>query len=214
MRKLREAGLILCGVLFFLTLSVTVTLAFRPLYYLDIDLLKIEEDTGFSGQEIRENYDTLIDYNLYPWEKKLTFPTFPMSEEAEIHFAEVKVIFQRFLFLLPVTGLLFLIGGGICIRRGEYRFLKGTAVCSILVPLILAALIAVNWEWVFVTFHELVFQNDYWLFDPSTDPVILILPDAFFMHCALMILLLLAACSFVCLRVYHRRQMIVKKEAV
>ena len=36
-------------------------------------------------------------------------------------------------------------------------------------------------------FHKLFFDNDYWIFDYRTDPIILLLPDEFFMHCALMI---------------------------
>ena len=63
-------------------------------------------------------------------------------------------------------------------------------IISVGIPASLGLLIAANWEWVFITFHKLVFQNDYWLFDPYTDPVITILPDEFFMHCAALIMIL------------------------
>ena len=63
-------------------------------------------------------------------------------------------------------------------------------IISVGIPAALGLLIAANWEWVFITFHKLVFQNDYWLFDPYTDPVITILPDEFFMHCAALIMIL------------------------
>ena len=43
-------------------------------------------------------------------------------------------------------------------------------IISVGIPAALGLLIAANWEWVFITFHKLVFQNDYWLFDPYTDP--------------------------------------------
>ena len=36
----------------------------------------------------------------------------------------------------------------------------------------------------------MVFSNDYWLFDPAADPVILILPDGYFLQCAVLILVL------------------------
>ena len=36
-------------------------------------------------------------------------------------------------------------------------------------------------------FHQIVFRNDYWIFNEATDPVITILPEAFFMHCFMMI---------------------------
>lgn len=59
-------------------------------------------------------------------------------------------------------------------------------------------MVAVNWDYVFVTFHQLVFNNDYWLFDSSTDPIIDILPDGYFMHCAIMIFVLVFVGSFLC----------------
>lgn len=47
-----------------ISVSVVFTLAFRPLYYMDISALDISEQSGYSEAEIRENYDVLIDYNL------------------------------------------------------------------------------------------------------------------------------------------------------
>ena len=63
-------------------------------------------------------------------------------------------------------------------------------------------MIALNWDQVFVTFHKLFFSNDYWIFDPRTDPVITILPDEFFLHCAVMILCMVVCGGAVCLAVY------------
>ncbi|MHB8131340.1 MAG: lipoprotein intramolecular transacylase Lit, partial [Mobilitalea sp.] len=45
-------------------------------------------------------------------------------------------------------------------------------------------------------------KNDYWLFDPSTDPVITILPDTFFLHCALLIILIVLVFSIIFLVTY------------
>ena len=45
-------------------------------------------------------------------------------------------------------------------------------------------MIASNWEAFFIGFHHVMFSNDYWLFDPLRDPVILLLPEQFFFHCA------------------------------
>ena len=47
-----------------ISVSVVFTLAFRPLYYLDISALNIPEQSGYSREEIRDNYDVLIDYNM------------------------------------------------------------------------------------------------------------------------------------------------------
>ena len=77
----------------------------------------------------------------------------------------------------------------------------GTALLAAVAAVGLCGL--VGWDRFFVGFHSLLFNNDYWLFDPATDPVILILPDTFFMHCAVMIVALILAVSAVLL-ILHR----------
>ena len=42
-----------------LSAAVVFTLNFRPLYYMDIHHFNLPENTGYSEEEIRENYDTL-----------------------------------------------------------------------------------------------------------------------------------------------------------
>ena len=85
-------------------------------------------------------------------------------------------------------------------KNTEYLLLAG--ILTVGIPAVLAAFIAMNWNKVFVLFHKLIFNNDYWIFDPRTDPVIMILPDAFFMHCALLILALVVLGSALCLLLY------------
>ncbi|MCD7955577.1 MAG: TIGR01906 family membrane protein [Lachnospiraceae bacterium] len=182
----------LVGFLFFVCLSVVLVLNLRCIYYFDIDYLDLEAETGYSEELIRENYDALIDYNLLiKGVDKLEFPDFPMSDEAEIHFKEVKRIFVALQILCVVSGIVGLILLCRKLPRREYGGLKLISLLTFLVPIVLGVCAALDWEAFFVRFHELFFQNDYWLFDPITDPVILILPDMFFAHCAAAILLIL-----------------------
>lgn len=187
-----------------ISVSVVFTLAFRPLYYLDISALDISEQSGYSKEEIRENYDVLIDYNMSFGEDKLEFPTLAMSEPGRIHFEEVRDIFNIFKYM-AMAGVVLSIGGIVfCIRRKEYRYLKLTSILAVALPAVLGLLVALNWDWAFVTFHHIAFDNDYWIFDSLTDPVITILPDTFFMHCALMILGCVVLGSVVCGLVYRK----------
>lgn len=187
-----------------ISVSVVFTLAFRPLYYLDISALDISEQSGYSKEEIRENYDVLIDYNMSFGKDKLEFPTLAMSEPGRIHFEEVRDIFNIFKYM-AMAGVVLSIGGIVfCIRRKEYRYLKLTSILAVALPAVLGLLVALNWDWAFVTFHHIAFDNDYWIFDPLTDPVITILPDTFFMHCALMILGCVVLGSVVCGLVYRK----------
>lgn len=182
-----QAGLSVILTLFLIGVSVVGTLAFRPMYYADIERLRIAETSGYSKEEIRRNYDALIDYNMAWSDGELSFPSLPMSENGKTHFEEVKDIFDVFKYFALCGGILGAAGIVFMARRREYRYLKMTAIVSFALPAVLAAFVAVCWDKVFVVFHKLFFRNDYWLFDSVTDPVITILPDEFFMHCALLI---------------------------
>lgn len=190
-----------------ISLAVMLTLKFKPLYYMDMKLMNLPERTGYSEAEIRENYDALIEYNSVFYDGDLEFPTLPMSETGKIHFEEVKQVFVFFeAVLFPVTFLL----SAILIwtlRKDKPLYLKWASCFMIGIPAVLGLLIAMNWDRVFVLFHEIVFRNDYWLFDPSTDPIINLLPDAFFMHCAIMILALVVLFSVICMMKYKEKNM-------
>ena len=198
------AGIILT--LFIFCASVVFTLNFRPLYCMDIGLLDIAGTSGYTEDVIRDNYDALIDYNSIFFDGELSFPDLPMSESGRIHFEEVKDLFALFQYGAAIFGILavFLLIWLWRIRKKtgsrNYFFLKLSAILTVALPVVFGLAIAVNWEGFFVAFHRLMFNNDYWIFDAATDPVITILPDAFFMHCALMILaIILAACGIMTL---------------
>ncbi|MCD7813305.1 MAG: TIGR01906 family membrane protein [Lachnospiraceae bacterium] len=206
--------LALAGFLFLISFSVTLVLNLREIYYFDIGYLNLESETGYSEEVIRANYDALIDYNLLIKDvDELEFPDFPMSENAATHFREVKQIFVALQVTFFVTGVIlavFCVATVVWRKRFSKRkpsgkkekkqrsrlaanmeALKLLSVFAFAIPVVLGILAAVNWDSFFTRFHEIFFQNDYWLFDPVTDPVILILPDAFFAHCAAAILLIL-----------------------
>ena len=196
-----------------ISVSVVGTLAFRPLYYLDVHALRIPETSGYSKEEIRENYDALIDYNLSFGKEELQLPSLPMSEQGRIHFEEVKEIFNLFKYM--ALGGVILSAAGIwrMHRKKEFLYLKLTAILAVALPAVLGLFVAVNWDWAFVAFHQIAFDNDYWIFDPAVDPVINILPDTFFMHCALLILAGVVLGSVVCGGIYRKKKKIERMRA-
>lgn len=178
------------GILFtllFISIGLSVALFFRPFYYYEIDRLNIVENSGYSEQEIRENYDALIDYCSPFYQKDLTFPTFPASREGLIHFEEVKDIFN---ILLSCGFLSFLILLFILYKKKkaeDFHFLRSSALITVILPSLVMLVCSIDFDRTFILFHELFFDNDYWLFSPDTDPVIRILPDTFFLDCAIII---------------------------
>lgn len=66
------------------------------------------------------------------------------------------------------------------------------------------AAVLIDWNWAFTTMHKIFFRNDFWIFDAKTDPVINILPEQFFMHCGIMIIVL-AIVQIIALQLIYRR---------
>jgi len=193
--------------LFFISAGLILAINFRPLFYADIKLLNLEAESGLSASVIKENYDALIDYCSPFYTGELSFPSLPASESGLSHFAEVKVLFQ-FFYITGVVTLILLIGIALYERKKKnHEYLLISSITMILLPLICLIGSAIDFNKTFVLFHRLVFSNDDWLFDPVTDPIINILPESFFLQCALIIIFTVLAGSlilFLCYRHYCR----------
>ncbi len=185
-----NVGMTIIGILFILSFAVTVVLYFRPLYYHDIKSLDIESDSGYSESEIRENYDVLIDYNTIFGSDKLEFPTLPMSEPAEIHFEEVKNILLFFQYGLIISLPLLIIGIVLSRKWNLFSWMRYADMVLAGLVVLVVGYMAMDWDGFFVFFHKLMFRNDYWFFDYRTDPIILMLPDEFFMHFGIMMIVI------------------------
>ena len=183
------------NIIFSVTFSILIisaiikfTVGFKQLYYFDIDYLNIPVLSGLSKEEIKKNYDYMIDYNLDKDKKEFELPSIESSENGKIHFEEVRNIFQILNKIFNISLIFSIIILIINILNKNLEFLKTTSKTLILMPLILMAPIILNFDGSFVLFHKLMFKNDYWIFDPTLDPVINILPEEFFFHAGMMIL--------------------------
>ena len=208
MKKIFTVLLSIALSLFLISISVKATLAFRPLYYFDIDNLNIASDYKMPKEEIIKNYNILIDYIQDKKITKLNMPSFPTSKEGEIHFIEVKNIFMKFNTLLYVTGIISLLGIILKLKDRNLSFLKWSSIGLIAIPLILSVPFAINFDKSFTAFHKIFFNNDYWEFDPVKDPIINVLPQEFFLHCAIVILALIALFSIILYFIYRKNKTI------
>ncbi len=171
--------------LFFISVGLAIAIYFRPFYYMGMD--RIAEETGYSREIIKENYDALIDYCSPFFMEELDFPSLPESETGISHFVEVKVIFNLFFILLLAAPLL--LAGLIYLqhKRNDTSWMTAAPVIVCVLPLLIGAACAIDFNRIFVLFHQIVFNNDDWLFSPKEDPIILFLPERFFLQCALII---------------------------
>lgn len=179
--------------LFILCASIFIVLLLKPLYSLDVKLLKIPETSGYTAEICKKNFSVLIDYNMFWGPKTLAFPDFPMSENAAVHFEEVKRIFVAAEITAIINGMLLAAGYPLAKKLKSFSWLPGGIVLTLAMVAVVGFGCAFFWEKTFVLMHHILFKNDFWLFDPSTDPVINILPDQVFLHlgAAIMILMVL-----------------------
>lgn len=173
--------------LFLISFGVFAAVQFRPLYYFDVDFLNIPAASGLSKELILENYNALIDYCSPFYYGSLVFPSIPASPSGIGHFEEVKVIFHFFFYLGCACLVLLIPLVFRKVKRKEWGFFLVSSVVSIVLPAVVGIGCALNFDRTFVIFHKIFFRNDDWLFDPVLDPVITILPQDFFLHCALFI---------------------------
>ena len=196
---------ILCFTFSFIILIVNFTLIFKPLYYMDINVLNIEQSSNLNKNDLKANYDYLITYLTQNKKEEFNLPTLPSSDHGKIHFKEVKVIFDKLKVILSFSILISIIGILINYRRKKIDYLLTSSLVLIILPLTLLIPFVINFDKSFTTFHHLFFNNDYWLFDIKTDPIITILPENFFFHCALLIIISIIIISII-LRCIYRIQ--------
>lgn len=153
-----------------------------PLYAFDIDYLNIPKYVGLSKEQILENYRILLTYLNIPWFLALDMPDFPSSASGLFHFFEVKKLFMLDYLILIFSGMGTLWFVRHLNRRRESWWLLPYFRQGTLIPLAILLALLVSFDTLFVLFHKVFFNNDAWLFNATTDPIILALPAEFFMH--------------------------------
>ena len=186
-----------------LTGAIALPLLVRPFYWAQIQALDIPARSGLTVEQLRDAFGDVMDYCL-GLRPDFAAGVLPFSQEGASHFADVRVLFLLDIRLLAVS-LAALLALYLLRRR------KGMALCRFGgrgpgfwaacglggLFVIVGGLAALDFNRAFTVFHTIFFPGkDNWLFDPMTDPVILILPEEFFRSCALLILAgLLLACG-------------------
>lgn len=182
-------------VIMIMTFSIGLPIYCRFFYYIQIKTLGMEEATGWSYETIKEAYDDVLNY--------LTLPGFGFgtgelrwSESGISHFADCKALFNLNLFGF-IGAAVVALAIGLLARFGKVTlarpfgmscaFLAGVIALALPVIVVLLVLI-VGFDNAFVAFHSVFFPGkSNWIFDPSEDEIIRVMPEEFFMNCAIII---------------------------
>ncbi|MBM7710095.1 TIGR01906 family membrane protein [Enterococcus lemanii] len=188
----------------FLTLisgAISLTIHFTPLYRFSIQRYDLVAVSGLSQAKLLENYRLLLQFLNYPWNNELKLPDFPMSAAGLGHFYDVKQLFLFNYFILFVTLVPTLYFLYYLWKKQQLWRLVRPFQWGILAPVIFLFLMLIGFDTFFVTFHQLFFRNDDWLFNPITDPIITVLPAQFFMLCFVLFFLVLEGLFYAMLRI-------------
>ncbi len=187
-------------VLLVLTVSIGLPIYLRPFYYAHIDALELDVYSGFTKDQIRTAYDEVLDYLTLPGRP---FGTGELAHSAEgaAHFADCKVLFDLNAGVLLGSAVV-VIAIFLVRKRCKLPSLRPAAfwagVSALTLPVVVGSLAAVDFDRAFVIFHQIFFPGkDNWIFGYYTDPIIRVLPQTFFMNCAILIgtgLILLSGC--------------------
>lgn len=174
---------ILLVLLTILSFWIAFTINFTPLYTYQVEKYQLAQAVGISKSQLLANYHQFLAYLNYPWQTQLHLPDFPMSQSGLKHFYEVKRLFMidYIVFILGLVPSCFYLKK-LWSKRQLWKFIR--PIQFLLIGLVLlSCLMLIGFDQFFIYFHQILFRNSDWLFDPSTDPIINVLPESFFMAC-------------------------------
>ena len=192
MKRLLSILCALCVFFFLLTAAIGLPIYIRPFYYAHIEAFDLPARSGYTAEEIREAYDEVLDYLTLPG-KEFSTGVLPHSAEGKAHFEDCKVLFDLNASILAGSGLVLAVLFFMRKKWGPYRIGKHSApfwaaVLSVTAPIMIGCLAALDFDRAFVIFHSIFFPGKTnWVFDWYADPIIRVLPQEFFMDCAILI---------------------------
>ena len=181
-----------------LTFSIGVPIYGRYFYYLQIDALKLPERTGWTFSQIKQAYDEVLDFCTLPG-REFSSGILKFSEEGAAHFADCKVLFDLNLWVLLCSAVITATLTALhCFKvitlcrpfnHGAYFLAALISVAlSVTVVAVVGIACAVDFDKAFEAFHTVFFPGkSNWQFNPYTDEIILVMPEEFFMNCAILI---------------------------
>ncbi len=106
----------------------------------------------------------------------------PLYNEREVqHMVDVQVIVQKAMLILAVLGILYLAGCAFLFWKDRpllRRTLAAAGIGTFGFLIFVLVVVALAWDWAFVSFHQAFFTGETWLF-PYSDTLIRLFPVTF-----------------------------------
>lgn len=177
-----------------------ITMNLKAIYYYDALNLNIIEEYNLYAEKytssfqyinsitLKQNYNYIIKYIQNYDKKNFKLPSIPFSSNGKKHFEDVRSLIINGEYIFITSIILFMLVSFITKKNYLLFCLKASGKELIIICIFACFLSFFNFSELFDAFHKIIFSNNYWLFNPQYDPVILIFPEEYFMHCAIIIL--------------------------
>lgn len=157
-----------------------VKLSFLP-FWINLQFVDTDAILNLSKDTVMLNFNELVDYLINSYVFELNLSNIPVSDSGAFHFMEVKQIFTfiKSIQFVAFVGTFFFILSEKNIK--DYALYKKLSKYLCVFPVVMILIIATSFNFWFVLFHHIVFNNQDWLFNPITDPIILVLNEHLFL---------------------------------
>ena len=179
---LRQWQVALVVGLFSTSLAIFLTINSVWLFSINAHFQHLGKLTGLSFNQMHQEYLRIINYLENPFKSQIGFKYFRSSKGGLLHFRDVRrlVMFNNLVFIISIP---FVVQCVRWLKRTGLQWLLLSPIKIIVtVSLMIVAMMAVSFDQVFIWFHEVLFRNEDWIFDPAVDPVINMLPDTLFLQ--------------------------------
>ena len=183
---------------FFVCCGTMIPCTFRPFYYWSVGPLKISETSGYSYNEIKTAFDDVMNFI---W-RGAPFKTGNLAYTAEeaSHFADCIPLFRLQLIIFIIGAVLFTayfvlhFTKVLPIKRfKDINPITYGAMLTLVFALVFGIFAAADFDGLFRAFHQVFFPGkSNWTFNPETEQIINILPEEFFLECAIFIVSVIA----------------------
>ena len=181
--------------LFILSFSISLPIFIRQFYYAHIDAYDLPASSGFTKNEIKIAYDEILDYLTFPGTTTFSAGVMKFSDDGVAHFLDCKKLFtlNSVVLLISFITLVFVL---FLLKRNKitlkYTFghspIFWSGLVSVFLPLLCGIGVSIDPNRAFIIFHKIFFPGKTnWIFNPHTDEIISVLPQQFFINCAIFI---------------------------
>lgn len=178
--------------LFTISFSAFIPCFFKGFYTPWINWLDIPDSSGFTIEKIKYAYSNLLDFI---WRGAAFNPGVPMSKEGTAHFVDcIPLFWMQFIFM--ISSFIYLVIYFILVKKNKIKLLSlgklpiysYGGILSISLLAFIGIFAMIDFDKLFIIFHKVFFPGkDNWQFNWYTDQVIRILPETYFMVCAIFI---------------------------